>query len=105
MARKRRGGGRRRSLKITPVFIAKAAVGLAGLKMVADADPVGWANWVAKHPKSLTDPKLYTEGAKRFGPGILVAAVGPKVVGKAVSLATKAVPGSSRLTNATIVRV
>jgi len=102
---KKKRGGRRRALKITPKFIVKAAVGLTGLKMIADVDPVGFSRWVANNPKSLTDPKLYVEAAKRFGPGILVATVGPKLAGKAIDLAAKAVPGSTRLTNATIVRV
>lgn len=105
MARRKRGHGRRRSLKITPKFLVKAGVGIAGLKMLADKDPIGFAKYVAANPKSLTNPKLYTDAAVRFGPGIVVVAAGPKIAGKVVDFATKAVPGSSKLTNATIVRV
>lgn len=105
MARKRRSGGRRKGLKITPKKLVQAGVALTGLKMIADADPIGYANYYAKNPTQLAKPETVIGFAKRFGPGIVVASVGPKVADKAISLATKAVPGSSKLANATIVRV
>lgn len=105
MARKRRSGGRRRGLRVTPTFIVKAAVGIAGLKMIMDNDPVGKAKFLASNPAALTRPDTYVSLAKSLGPCIVVAAAGPKVAGKFIQFATKAVPGSSKLANATIVRV
>lgn len=105
MARRKRSGGRRKQLKITPKFVAKGAVFLAGLKMINDGDLKGFLNYVAQNPKALMDPDLYAQAAKRFGPGALVAFVGPKAVDKGAQLLNRWLPGANRVVNATIVRV
>ena len=105
MARRRRSGGRRKGLKITPKKIVQAAVAIGGLKMIADADPVGYAKYYAQHPGELAKPATYIGFAKRFGPGVLVTSVGPKVAGKAVDFVGKAVPGATKVTNAKLLTV
>jgi hypothetical protein len=105
MAKKRKGGGRRKGIKITPKGILKTVVVLGGLKSMSDNNVGDSLKFFAARPKALLDPKELAELARRVGPGAVMIVGGPKIVDLAVKVISKGVPGASRVANATLMKV
>ena len=109
MARKRKSGGRRKGIKVTPLRIAKAVTVLAGAKMILlnDNSALDLARWHISNPQNfkLSDPNLYKECAKRILPGAAVALIGPKVIEKGVQLISKGEPALGRVARVKLITV
>ena len=109
MARKRRGGGRRKGTVVTPLRIAKGLTVLAGVSagkplfnevkyIVTNAQQIskeGSASWM-QHGKQLAQASI--------APAALIL-VAPKLEEKAVQFASKGEPMIGRLARAKIVKV
>ena len=109
MARKRKSGGRRKGIKVTPLRIAKAVTVLAGAKMILlnDNSALDLARWHISNPQNfkLSDPNLYKEYGKRILPGAVVAIVGPKLIEKGVQLLSKGEPALGRVARVKLITV
>ena len=107
--RRKRGGGRRKGIKVTPLRIAKAVTVLAGAKMILlnDNSALDLARWHISNPQNfkLSDPNLYKEYGKRILPGAVVAIVGPKLLEKGVQLFSKGEPAIGRVARVKLITV
>ena len=107
MARKRKSGGRRKGIKVTPVRIAKAFTVIAGAKMVLDSDIINLMKVHVQNPSQVTGnpTKVGIEYAKRILPGAVVAIVGPKLIEKGVQLLSKGEPALGRVARVKLITV
>lgn len=112
MARKRRGGGRRRGFVLTPKKALQIAIGVDGAIKVgrqmansykADGDIVHATTGAVIRPGQKIG--YDKEWAVAIAPGAIELIAGPKLAGKAVDFVAKSIPQGGRLANARIVRL
>jgi len=105
--KRKRGGGRRKGIKVTPLRIAKAVTVVAGAKMVLDSDIINLMKVHVQNPSQVTGnpTKVGIEYAKRILPGAVVAIVGPKLIEKGVQLLSKGEPALGRVARVKLITV
>ena len=103
--RRKRGGGRRKGIKVTPLRIAKAAVVVGGLSMIAKGDLDGLIKYGLANPKAVPTVAFAKELARRAGPGAVVAVIGPKLLEKGVQLVSKGEPAIGRVARVKLITV
>ena len=109
MARKRKSGGRRKGIQVTPLRVAKALTVIAGAKMILDSDVINLAKTHISGGAGGVKAAFSVAGAKEYAsriiPGALVITVGPKIEEKFVQLISKGEPALGRVARVKLITV
>lgn len=111
MAKRKRGGGRKRGFRVTPKSLVKIGVAATAVKLAIDGNAIKETSYILTHAGD-----IYKEGtgsmkthAKQLVtaalPAVVVATVGPKLVDAGFRILGKSSPAVNRVANATIVKV
>ena len=107
MARKRKSGGRRKGIKVTPVRIAKALIVIDALRRSGPA--IKEASFIIQNPSSVMTGPGAAVHAKQLAQALVAplaeGLIGPKLLEKGVQLISKGEPALGRVARVKLITV
>jgi len=111
MARKRKSGGRRKGIQVTPLRIGKAALVVSAIGLALKPNGVvDEARYILGHMKEISaNPASQKVHAKQLIetliPPLAIGIVGPKLLEKSVQLISKGEPALGRVARVKLITV